>query len=82
MHDEQTKVVVELVQLCTQTSNGTSKFVEAHSAAIDSDRPAKRAIVRCCSENSMGAPSTAAYCALIAECDEFKSRCEALMLEN
>lgn len=82
MNDAQTKVAVELEQLRTQTANRTFESVEVHSAAKDDERPTERAKVSRRSEQIMGAPSFAAYFALFAKHDEFKSRCEALMLEN
>lgn len=82
MHDAQLIVAAELEQLSSPIANRTSEFVEVHSAAKDGKRPAKRAKVNRGSENSSGAPSIAAYFALLAECNELNSRLEALMLEN
>lgn len=79
-HDAQTKVTVELKQLCTSTAHRTFESVEVHSAAKDGERPAKRVKVNRGSENSLGAPPTAAYSAFLAERGEFKSGFEALML--
>lgn len=52
------------------------------SAVGDVERPAERVKLSCGSENSMGAPSTAAYSALLAERKESKSRSKALRLED
>lgn len=46
------------------------------------ERPAIREEDSSGSENTLGAPSTAAFSTLLAERDEFKSRCRALLLEN
>lgn len=48
----------------------------------ESVSPAKRAKGSSGSGDSLGAPSTAVYSALLTERNELKGRCEALMLEN
>lgn len=52
------------------------------SPVKESKRLAKRAKDSRGSENSLRAPSTVAYLALLAESYEFKSRCKALMFES
>lgn len=79
-HDAQTKVAVELEQLCTSTAHKTFESVEVRSAAKDDERPAKRAKVNLASENSLGARSAVTYSSFFAERDEFKSGFETLML--
>lgn len=82
MHDAQVNVATELKQLCMQATNRTSEFVEVYSAAKEDGRSAKRAKVGRGSAKSLEATLTAAYLALLSVCDEFKCRCEALMLDN
>lgn len=77
-HAAKVKVVAELEKLRTHTANRTIESVELHSAARNDERPAKSAKVSRGSKNSVGVPSTAAYCALPAERNEFSSRCVAL----
>lgn len=81
MQDAQTKVADELEQLCTQTAKKRPKCVEVHLAVRDDERPAEREVSRG-SEKSVGAPSTAACSALLAESDEFKRRFKVVMFEN
>lgn len=78
----QTKVATEKEQLRTQTGNKKLESVDVESVAKESERTVKRAKVIWGSEKNLWAPSTAAYSALLAERDEFKDRCNVLMLEN
>lgn len=49
---------------------------------MESEQPAERASVVHGSESGVSAPSTTAYSALLAERNESKNRCDALMVEK
>lgn len=81
-YDSQNHVAAELEQLYTQIPNRTSESVEVDSPGEESEGPAKRGQASRGSGNSLRAPLTAAYSTLLAERNEFKNRCEALMPES
>lgn len=65
-----------------QIVSRTSESVEVQSTAKERELPAIRAKFSRGFESSLGARPTAAYFTLIAVRDEYKSCCEALLLEK
>lgn len=65
-----------------QNSVLTAKATKADFATTENERPTKRAKVVCEAVSNLALPSGAAFLAIFAERDEFKSRTEALMFEN
>lgn len=82
MYDQQTKATDDLTWLRTQHPNRTAETAEPESVATESERLAKRAKVVREAENSVGAPWSAAFSALLAERDMINNRFQALMFEN
>lgn len=81
LYEQQNKTTAEFALLRTQSANKTAETTESGPVALESERPARREKVVCGSGSDVSAPSTAAYSALLSERDEFRNRCEALILK-
>lgn len=66
----------------TQTASEVSESAKVQTAAQVSEGPNKRVKAGHRSENSLGAPLTAVYSALLAKLDAFKGHYDALMFKN
>lgn len=82
LNDQQIKTTAEIARLPTQIENKMTKAVDSKYGVAKSEQSSKHAEIVCGTEDSIGAPSTAASSELPAKCVEFENRYKASMLEN